>query len=49
LVDEPIANRHVASLAELDAIIGTRRRRLDPTIIQPHTNFAWWPASANQY
>jgi transposase len=43
LVDEPIANRHVASLAELDAIIAERCRRLDAAIIKPHTNFHWWP------
>ena len=43
LVDEPIVNRHVASLAELDAIIAERCRRLDAASIQPHTNFHWWP------
>jgi transposase len=43
LVDEPIANRHVASLAELDAIIAERCRRLDAAIIKPHTNFHRWP------
>jgi transposase len=43
LVDEPIVNRHVASLAELDAIIAERCRRLDAAHIKPHTNFHWWP------
>ena len=47
LVDEPIVNRHVASLAELNTIIARRCRRLDPASIQPHTNFHWWPAPAN--
>jgi hypothetical protein len=49
LVDEPIVHRHVASLTELNAIIAKRCRRLDPALIQPHTNFAWWPAPANPY
>jgi hypothetical protein len=47
LVDEPIVNRHVENLAELNAIVARRCRRLDLTIIQPHTNSAWWPATAN--
>jgi hypothetical protein len=37
LVDEPIANRHVASLAELDAILAARCRRLEATAVKPHT------------
>jgi transposase len=43
LVDEPIVNRHVASLAELDAIIAERCRRLEAASIKPHTDFHWWP------
>jgi hypothetical protein len=43
LVDEPLANRHFASLAELDAIIAKRCRRLDAPTIRPHTDFHWWP------
>ena len=43
LVDEPIVDRHVASLAELDAIIAERCRRLEAASIKPHTNFHWWP------
>ncbi len=43
LVDEPIANRHVASLAELDAIIAQRCRRLEATTVKPHPDFHWWP------
>lgn len=49
LVDEPVVNRHVTSLPELDAIIARRCRRLDPAIIKPHTHFAWWPAPANPH
>jgi hypothetical protein len=43
LVDEPIVNRHVATLAELDTTIAERCRRLDATTIRPHTDFQWWP------
>jgi transposase len=43
LVDEPLANRHFASLAELDATIAERCRRLDPATLKPHTDFHWWP------
>jgi transposase len=47
LVDEPVVNRHVASLAELEAIIAERCRRLDAAIIRPHTGFHWWPRPIN--
>jgi transposase len=47
LVDEPIVNRHVASLAELDAIIAERCRRLEAASIKPHTDFHWWPRPTN--
>jgi transposase len=47
LLDEPIVNRHVVSLTELDAIIAERCRRLDAASIKPHTNFHWWPQPAN--
>ncbi len=43
LVDEPIVNRHFASLAQLDATIAERCRRLDAATIRPHTDFHWWP------
>jgi transposase len=43
LVDEPVANRHFASLADLDAVVAERCRRLDPATIRPHTGFHWWP------
>ena len=43
LVDEPIVNRHVASLDELNAIIADRCRQLDAATLKPHTDFHWWP------
>ena len=43
LVDEPVANRHFATLADLDAVVAERCRRLDATTIRPHTSFHWWP------
>ena len=43
LVDEPVANRHFATLAELDAVVAERCRRLGADAIQPHTDFHWWP------
>jgi transposase len=43
LVDEPIANRHFATLDDLDAVIAERCRCLDADTIRPHTNFHWWP------
>jgi transposase len=43
LVDEPIANKHFATLDDLDAVAAERRRRLDPAAIKPHTAFRWWP------
>ena len=43
LVDEPVVNRHFATLAELDATVGERCRRLGADAIQPHTDFHWWP------
>jgi DDE superfamily endonuclease len=42
-VDEPVANRHFATLDQLDAVVAERCRRLDPTTIRPHTSFHWWP------
>ena len=43
LVDEPVANRHFATLADLEAVIAERCRRLDAETIKPHTDFHWWP------
>jgi transposase len=43
LVDEPIVNRHFATLADLEAVIAERCRRLEAAAIRPHTDFHWWP------
>ena len=43
LVDEPVANKHFATLADLDAVVAERCRRLDADAIRPHTSFHWWP------
>ncbi len=43
LVDEPVGNRHFATLADLGAVIAERCRRLDAETIRPHTDFHWWP------
>jgi hypothetical protein len=43
LVDQPIVDRHCAGLAELDATIAERCRRLDAATIRPHTDFHRWP------
>ena len=43
LVDEPVVNKHFATLDDLDAVVAERCRRLDAATIQPHTNFHWWP------
>ena len=43
LVDEPIVNRHFATLADLDAAVAERCRRPDAAAIRPHTDFHWWP------
>ena len=45
LVDEPIANQHIADLAELERIIAKRCVDLagDPERIKSQTKFHWWP------
>jgi transposase len=43
LVDEPIVNRHFATLADLEAVIAERCRRLEAAAIRPHTDFHRWP------
>jgi hypothetical protein len=42
-VDEPIVNRHVASLDELSTIVAARCQQLDADTLRPHTDFHWWP------
>jgi transposase len=46
LVDEPIVNRHFATLADLEAAIAGRCRRLEAAALKPHTDFHWWPRPA---
>jgi transposase len=48
LVDEPIVNKHVATIDELDAKIAQQCIALaeEPTQIQSRTNFHWWPKPA---
>ena len=43
LVDEPVANRHFATLADLEAVIAERCRRLDAETVRPHTDLHRWP------
>src|ERR687894_687678 len=43
LVDGPVVTRHFATLADLEAVIAERCRRLDADTIKPHTDFHWWP------
>jgi transposase len=43
LVDEPIVDRRFSTLADLEAAIAERCRRLEAAAIRPHTDFHWWP------
>lgn len=45
LVDEPVANQHFKTLADLDAVVGERCRHLyaAPAAIKAQTGFHWWP------
>jgi transposase len=45
LVDEPIVNKHIATIEELDAKIANQCVALaeEPGQIQSRTNFHWWP------
>ena len=43
LVDEPVANKHFATLHELDTVVAERCCKLDADTIRPHTSFHWWP------
>lgn len=49
LVDEPIVNRHIGTIEELDAVIGDRCAALanERDAIKSRTNFHWWPKIAN--
>ena len=48
LADEAIANKHFATLQDLDAALGERCRALAamPETIKGVTNFGWWPAAS---
>lgn len=45
LLDEPIANRALADLDDLEALLVTRCQtlRADPARIKTHTHYHWWP------
>ena len=45
LVDEPVVNRHFATIEELDAVLDKRCQTLseDRSTIAAHTHFHWWP------
>ena len=49
LVDEPIVNKHVGTIDELDAIIGERCATLanEREIIKSRARFHWWPKIAS--
>jgi hypothetical protein len=49
LVDEPIVNKHIGTIAELDAIIGARCAALanERDTIKGRAGFHWWPKIAN--
>jgi transposase len=46
LTNEAVANKHFASLKDLDAALSERCRTLAamPEVIKAATHFAWWPA-----
>ena len=49
LVDEPIVNKHVETIHELDEIIGKRCGALakEHDVIKSRAGFHWWPKIAN--
>jgi transposase len=49
LANEAVANKHFATLEDLDAAVGERCRALAamPETIKGVTNFGWWPAAAS--
>ena len=48
LAREAVANRHFASLAELDRALAARCLELadQPKTVKAHTRFRWWPEAA---
>ena len=49
LVDEPLVNKHFATIDDLDAAVAERCCFLlnAQDVIKSHTNFHWWPKSRN--
>ena len=43
---EPLANRYLGTLAELEQVVTERCRVLDGDQLKPGTNFHWWPKPA---
>ena len=45
LVDEPLVNKHFATLSDLEAVVAERCRQLDRDrqTIKAHALFHWWP------
>jgi transposase len=46
VLDEPLANRHFATLADLEQVVAQRCRILNGDQLKPGTNFHWWPTPA---
>jgi len=48
LVDEPLINKHIATIEALEDIVANRCRALadQPAIIKSRTGFHWWPKIA---
>jgi transposase len=43
VLDEPLANRYFATLADLEQAVTERCRVLNREHLKPGTNFHWWP------
>src|SRR3954447_15620655 len=43
VLDEPLANRHFPTLADLEQVVTARCRVLNRDQLKPGTNFHWWP------
>ena len=46
VLDEPLANRYFATLADLERVVTERCRILKSDQLKPGTNFHWWPKPA---
>ncbi len=49
LVDEPVVNKHIGTIEELDAIVASQCVTLasQPGIVKGRAGFHWWPKPAN--